>query len=83
METTRLSSKGQIVLPSATRANRKWRAGTEFEVIETPDGVLLRPLGPFPPTQIDDVFGMARFRGRKRSIDEMDASVRAEAARRR
>jgi AbrB family looped-hinge helix DNA binding protein len=83
METTRLSSKGQIVLPSATRANRKWQAGTEFQVIETAEGVLLRPVGPFAPTRIDDVFGMARFRGRKRSIAAMDAAVEAEAARRR
>lgn len=83
MEITRLSSKGQIVLPSATRANRKWPAGTEFEVVETAEGVLLRPLGPFAPTRIDEVFGMARFRGRKRSLADMDAAVRAEAARRR
>ena len=82
METTKLSSKGQVVLPSATRANRKWPVGTEFEVVETADGVLLRPLGPFAPTRLDDVFGMARFRGRKRSLADMDAAVRAEAARR-
>ncbi len=83
METTKLSSKGQVVLPSATRASRKWLPGTEFEVIEMEDGVLLRPVGPFAVTRIDEVFGMARFRGRKRSLADMDAAVLAEAARRR
>jgi AbrB family looped-hinge helix DNA binding protein len=83
METTRLSSKGQIVLPSGTRANRKWGAGTEFQVIETSDGILLRPLPPFAPSRIDEVFGMARYKGRRKTLAEMDAAVRAEARRRR
>ncbi len=83
METTRLSSKGQVVLPSGTRASRKWRAGTEFQVVETADGILLRPLPPFASTRIDEVFGMARYKGRRKTLAEMDAAVRAEARRRR
>jgi AbrB family looped-hinge helix DNA binding protein len=83
MATTKLSSKGQIVLPSVTRATHKWTAGTEFQVVDTPEGVLLRPLKPFAPTRVDDVFGMARYQGPKRSLADMDAAVRAEAARRR
>ncbi|MBI3706690.1 MAG: AbrB/MazE/SpoVT family DNA-binding domain-containing protein [Proteobacteria bacterium] len=83
MDTTRLSSKGQVVLPSAVRASRKWAPGTRFEVVETAEGVLLRPLKPVPPTSVDEVFGMARYRGPKRSLADMDAAVRTEARRRR
>ncbi len=45
METTKLSSKGQIVLPKAIRQSRRWPPGTEFLVENTPRGILLRPPG--------------------------------------
>lgn len=83
MTTTRLSSKGQVVIPRATRTARRWSEGTELQVVDTPDGVLLRTVKPFPESRIADVFGMAKYRGPKRSIAEMDAAVRAEAARRK
>ncbi len=80
--TTRLSSKGQVVLPIATRTGRKWRAGTEFQVVETPEGVLLKPIA-FAASRLEDVFGMAGYRGPRRSLAEMDAAVRKAAARHR
>jgi AbrB family looped-hinge helix DNA binding protein len=86
METTSLSSKGQIVLPLKVRAARGWKPGTAFEVHNTPEGVLLKPLQAAPifaPTQIDEVFGMAPSPKRSVSLPDMDASVLAEAARRR
>jgi AbrB family looped-hinge helix DNA binding protein len=85
MITVRLSSKGQLVLPAALRASRAWAAGTAFEVLETADGVLLKPVAPsdiFPPTQLADVFGVARHAGAPLSIEDMHAAVQAEAARR-
>ena len=51
METTRLSTKGQIILPKAIRVSRDWRPGTAFIVEETVDGVLLRPSDPIPLQQ--------------------------------
>ena len=43
METTRLSTKGQIILPKGIRVSRAWGPGTEFTVEETGNGILLRP----------------------------------------
>jgi len=83
METTKLSSKGQVVLPRSIRSARKLHAGAEFAVVDTPEGVLLRPLKPFPPTRIDEVFGSADYRGRALSMAEMDAAVATEAKKRR
>jgi AbrB family looped-hinge helix DNA binding protein len=40
--TTKVSSRGQVVLPAAIRASRHWDAGTELEVIERGDEVVLR-----------------------------------------
>ena len=83
METTRLSSKGQIVLPRSIRAAKAWRPGQALEVVSTDDGVLLRPLKAFAPTRMEDVAGCLQYKGRPKTIEEMDAAVRAEAKRRR
>ena len=61
METTRLSSKGQVILPKSVRDAHQWRPGTEFIVENTADGVLLRPAKPFPPTRFEDVVGCLRY----------------------
>lgn len=39
---TKLSEKGQVVVPKATRDRLGWRPGTDLEVIETGDAVTLR-----------------------------------------
>lgn len=83
METTRLSSKGQIILPKAIRTAHEWQPGTEFTVEDTPDGVLLRPINPFRPTKLKDVMGYLEYQGPARSLEEMDAAITAEVKERR
>lgn len=39
---TKLSSKGQLVIPKATRDRLKWEAGVELEVVERAGEVVLR-----------------------------------------
>jgi AbrB family looped-hinge helix DNA binding protein len=81
---SRVSTKGQIVLPKAIRDKRKWAPGTELTVEETPEGVLLKTAPLFAPTKIDDVAGMLRGKSRASrvvSIEEMDEAVLAEARR--
>lgn len=63
METTKLSSKGQVIIPKAVRTRRQWQPGQVFEVAETEAGVLLRPRPPFPPTQLDDVGRFLNYQG--------------------
>ena len=76
MDTTRLSSKGQLVLPKSIRDADDWREGTEFSVERVADGVLLRPLRPVPPTRLDDVVGSAGYRGPARSMAQMEQAIR-------
>lgn len=40
---TKLSDKGQVVVPKAARDRLGWQPGTELEVIESGDAVTLRP----------------------------------------
>ncbi len=75
MLTTKLSSKGQVILPKSVREARRWPVGTEFTVEETADGVLLRPARAFPPTRLEDVAGCLRGSGPARTIEEMDRAI--------
>jgi AbrB family looped-hinge helix DNA binding protein len=80
--TTTVSTKGQVILPKQIREQRRWSAGTRLVVEDTPDGVLLTGQPMFAPTRPKDVFGSLRFKGKAKSIAEMNAGVAAEAKRR-
>ena len=75
MNTTRLSSKGQLVLPKAIRDADNLPEGTEFTVERVPQGVLLRPLRPFPATRLEEVIGCAGYRGSTRSAADMERAI--------
>jgi len=53
--------EGQVVLPKTIRESRGWRAGMEFLVEETAQGILLRPVRPFPPTRVEDIAGCLAY----------------------
>jgi AbrB family looped-hinge helix DNA binding protein len=81
--TTRVSTKGQVILPKAVREHRRWSPGTRLIVEEREDGVLLRQAPLFPRAKISEVFGMLKRKGQKPvSIEEMNRAVMAEACRR-
>lgn len=75
METTRLSSKGQVILPKSIRDAHHWAEGTEFEVEERPEGILLRPKKFFASTDISEVVGCTGYSGPARSIEEMEEAI--------
>jgi AbrB family looped-hinge helix DNA binding protein len=79
---TRLSTKGQLILPKEIRTARAWGPGTEFIVEETQDGILLRPSGRFPATRIEDVAGCLGYKGKAKTLAQMDATIRREVSRR-
>ena len=82
MDNTRLSTKGQIILPKTIRTSRAWVPGTEFTVEETGDGVLLRPAGRFPETSLDQVAGCLRPQRKSKTVAQMRAAIRREVMRR-
>ena len=75
MDTTKLSSKGQLILPKSVRDARNWRPGTEFQIEETPEGILLRALKPFAPTKLKDVVGSTGYAGPAKSTEEMNLAI--------
>ena len=80
---TKLSTKGQIVVPKEIRERRGWEPGAELTIEETDEGVLLRRPTRAPATRIEDVYGMLHRPGMKPvSIEDMNAAIGAEVRRR-
>ena len=82
MDTTTLSSRGQIVIPKVLRESRRWAEGTTFIVETVPEGILLKPLSPFPATRLEDVMGSANYQGPALSQVEIDAALASDVVRR-
>lgn len=72
---TRLSTRGQIVLPKEVRERHGWRPGLEFVVEDREDSVVLRPIAPDRPTTVDDLLGCLPWRGRAKTLEEMEAGI--------
>lgn len=82
METTRLSTKGQIILPKAIRDARAWAPGTEFTVEEAGDGILLRPAAQFPEAELEEVAGCLPPKRQSKTPAQMRAAIGREVRRR-
>ena len=81
--TATISTKGQVILPKAIRDQLRWDAETRLAVEHTAEGVLLKPLTTaFARTRPEDVFGCLAFKGKPRSIEDMEAGIATEAKRR-
>ena len=52
MDTTRLSERGQIVIPKRLRTAHGWEAGLEFIVEDAGDSIKLKPIKLFKKTTI-------------------------------
>lgn len=57
---TRMSTKGQVILPKETRDRLRLKPGAEFVVEETSAGILLKPQPLFPAKSVDEVAGMLK-----------------------
>ena len=87
MATTKVSSKGQVVLPKSVREAHGWPAGTELEVIDRPNEVALRPRSRrderFPPITTEEFLArVPRYDGPP-ITDEMIREAVLEEAKRR
>ncbi|HYD06124.1 MAG TPA: AbrB/MazE/SpoVT family DNA-binding domain-containing protein [Reyranella sp.] len=75
---TRLSTKGQVILPKAIRDKHRWKPGTALDIEDRPDGVLLKPVEAKKKLTIDDWAGIVKYKGPPKSIEEMNAAIDEE-----
>ena len=75
MEKTRLSNKGQVVIPKAVRVLHGWKPGLEFVIESVGDGIKLKPIKPYKETRIGEVIGCVDYKGPGKSLKDMEAAI--------
>ncbi len=75
MRTTKVSTKGQVVIPAELRDLLGWRAGTELQVERRGGTLVLRAAVALPVTTIDDLRTCVHYEGPALSVEEMDDAV--------
>lgn len=78
METTKLSSKGQVIIPKTLRNTHHWKAGLELVVIDMGDGILLKPKAPFESTLVADVAGLLKDKVAAKTDAEIQAALKKD-----
>lgn len=79
METSTLSSKGQLVIPKAVRQSARLAPGDVLSVSYVNGEIRLRPVAPATATSLNEVAGCLAKPGRKRlSEAETRAAIRAK-----
>jgi AbrB family looped-hinge helix DNA binding protein len=73
--TTRLSTKGQLIIPKEIRERHGWEAGIELEIEDRGDAVLLRRAAEVPETTLEDLLGCTGYQGPAHRLEEMEAGV--------
>ena len=75
MATTRLSTKGQVILPKSIRDAGQWAPGPEFEVTARDGGVFLAPKTTRKRYTIDDLYGCLPYNGPPKTLEEMQRGI--------
>ena len=77
---TKLSTKGQLIIPKEIRDSHGWKPGASFEIEDLGDSIVLRPVREFPETRLEDLIGCTGYRGAPKTLAEMEEAI-AEGAR--
>jgi AbrB family looped-hinge helix DNA binding protein len=80
--TTKLSSKGQVVIPEEIRQRLGLEEGTAFVVLGDRDVVILKTIAPPALAEFDDLVRRARSAARKAGMKPADVERAVARARR-
>ncbi len=72
VSTTKMSSKGQVVIPENIRKNLSLKAGTQFIVVGDKDVVILKSITPPSIDEFDELIAKARQNGKKAGLKKTD-----------
>ncbi len=79
MPATRLSSKGQVVLPKPVRDALHWPEGTDLEILQGEDSVTLRrkiPPRRLPTSEeVDRVAGCLKYNEPPKTLEDIDREL--------
>jgi AbrB family looped-hinge helix DNA binding protein len=84
LATTKMSSKGQIVIPEDIRKKLGFKAGSQFVVVGEKDVVILKAISPPSMEEFDALIAEARKRARQAGVKRSDiAAVIAKVRKRK
>jgi AbrB family looped-hinge helix DNA binding protein len=72
VSTTKMSSKGQVVIPDNIRRNLNLKAGAQFIVVGDKDVVILKSITPPSIDEFDELIAKARNDGKKAGLKKTD-----------
>ena len=72
LATTKMSSKGQVVIPEDIRKRLGLEAGSQFVVVAGKDAVILKTISPPSMDEFDGLIREARRQARKASMKQSD-----------
>lgn len=81
--TTRLSSKGQVVIPEPVRERMRLEPGTRFVVVGGKDAIVLKPITAPSMREFDDILAEARKAARAAGLRPADISAAIRSVRSR
>ncbi len=75
LTTTRMSSKGQVVIPEEIRDRLGFRSGTQFVVVGDRDVVILKAISAPSMKEFDNLIMRARQQARKSGLKKSDVEA--------
>jgi len=75
IETTKMSSKGQVVIPERVRSKLGLEAGEQFVVVGEKDVVILKRVAPPSMREFDGLIARARRQARKAGLKRSDVAA--------
>jgi AbrB family looped-hinge helix DNA binding protein len=83
LSTTRMSSKGQVVIPEAIREELGLEPGTQFVVVGGRDTIILKSISPPSPGEFRAMLKTARQQARKAGMKPADVAAAVRKVRKR
>ncbi len=83
LATTKMSSKGQVVIPEDIRKRMGLEAGSQFIVVAGEDAVILKTISPPSMAEFEDLIRKARRQARKARMTRSDIKETIADVRRR
>lgn len=81
LSTTKMSSKGQVVIPEEIRRRLRLKAGSQFVVVGNKDTVILKTISPPSREDFEELIAEARKKARKAGMKRSDISKAIKKAR--
>jgi AbrB family looped-hinge helix DNA binding protein len=81
LATTRMSSKGQVVIPESIRKQLDLKEGSQFLVVGDADVVILKVVTPPDMNEFDALIKQARNQAREAGLKQSDIKSAVEKAR--